>query len=426
MDRVRRKVVITGCGAVSPLGSGNAPLIDGLLAGRTGVRRFHTFPVDPAIAPHSAEVIDFDPKKFIRNRKSIKVMARDIQLAVGAAEVALEHARLKPAEVNRTRFGVNCGAGLIATELEELGSPVEAAIGGDGKLDLKKWGEAGISKMPPLWMLKYLPNMPACHVSIIHDLQGPNNSITAGESSALLAIGEAARLIERNNADIFLAGGADSRIHPLSITRLSLLNRLGTGHPEDPDAASRPFDAARDGIVPGEGAAFLVLESPDHAKARGASILGEVIGFGSCCHPGDRGYAVGRSMSRALTDAKVAPAELGFVCSGAAGGVAEDRDEARGIAEALGTAAGSVPVVAFKSQLGHSFAGSGAIELAACLLAADKGTLPGTRNFTGLEAGMPALRVLADSIPFPNRPFLIYSGSHSGQAGALVIRPRVD
>ena len=422
MSAPDRRIVISGVGVVAPLGTGNSALWRALIAGKSGVMKLQSFSIDGFPTQVAAEVRDFDPKLYVKQRKSLKVMARDIQLAVGAAQIAMDDSGLDPATVDSTRFGVNCGAGLIATDLDELGVPVSHSINGTKKFDLKKWGAEGMEQLFPLWMLKYLPNMPACHISIFYDAQGPNNSITAGEASATLAMGEAYRAMARGVADVFVTGGADSKTNPLSILRLALLRRLSE-RSDDPASVSRPFDADRDGLVVGEGAGLMIFEELDRAKARSAEIYGEVVGFGASCYPGKPRHAIEKAAARALADAGLRPDELGHVVAHGISCVDEDRDEAVALASLLGEAVATVPVVAYKSYWGNLAAASGAVELIASLLALKHGMLPATLNFVGQEPEAPALRILREPTKIPRKPFLSYDLSHSGQCGALVIRP---
>lgn len=421
MNQNDRRTVITGVGAVTPLGTGSGPFWENVAAGKSGVMAVQAFAPNE-IVEVAAEVRDYDAKKFVEQRKSLKVMARDIQVAVGAAKLAIEDADPDLDSVERIRIGVSCGAALMASELDELGPPVSHSVNGSNKFDMQRWGSEGIEKLFPLWMLKYLPNMPACHISIIYDAQGPNNSITAGEASATLAIGEAHRILQRGTAEVMIAGGADSRLHPLSVVRLGLQRRL-TRPVDDPATAVRPFDRERGGLVPGEGAGMLILETLERARDRGAKIYGEVIGFGSACVPKDPSRAVTLGIRRALEDAGLRPEELGHVRAFGAGCVDEDRREAKGLADVLGPAIETVPVVAYKGYLGFLAAACGAVELVLDLLAARHGVLPPTLNFRTPDPDLPPLRILAEKIPYPNQPFVSYDVSHSGQCAALVVRP---
>lgn len=422
MNPGKRRTVVTGVGVVTPLGTGNETFWQALAAGKSGVMPLAAFAVDGLPFQIGAEVRDFDPKNFVKQRKSLKVMARDIQLAVGAAQLVVEDSGLDVERVDPTRFGVNCGAGLIATDLDELGGPIDHSVNGTRKFDLKKWGAEGMERLFPLWMLKYLPNMPACHISITYNAQGPNNSITAGDASATLAMGEAFRVIARGGADLFITGGADSKIHPLSIVRLALLKRLSRRN-DDPARASRPFDSERDGLVAGEGAGLVVFEELEHARGRGARIYGEVVGFGASCQPRHPEKAIESAARRALADAGLVPADLGHVIASGTSCVDEDRREAIALAAILGDRAATIPVVAYKSYFGQLAAASGAVELIASLLAMKHGQLPPTLNFSRMDAGAPPLRIARDTTEFPSKPFLTYDLSQSGQCAALIVRP---
>src|SRR5262249_32236289 len=205
------------------------------------------------------------------------------------------------------RFAVEFGAGLIATELDELAAAARLAANCQpGHVDLEKWGEQGIPNIQPLWMLKYLPNMLACHVSILHNAQGPSNTITEGDVASLLALGEAYRILARGQADFFLVGGGESKLNPLSMTRQSLFLPLSRRN-EEPESACRPFDRRRDGMVLGEGAGVFILEDLEHAKRRGSRIYAEVVGFGAAFDPERKGDGVARAVCAALNEAGIGP-----------------------------------------------------------------------------------------------------------------------
>src|SRR5687768_11320596 len=272
-----RRVVITGIGVISPIGIGTKTFWDNLLAGKVGVRRIESF--DPAGFPSQVagevpayKIGDYVPKSY---RKATKVMARDIELAVIAADDAFKDSGLQSKAYTETpafdgkRFGCNIGAGLINTELNELTTAMNVAREGN-KLDLQKWGREGMNQLTPLWLLKYLPNMLACHVTIIHELRGPSNTITCADASSHLAIGEAFRTIQRGDADMAICGGAESKVNPMGMVRHALLRRLNDTHNDSPESAVRPFDADATGTAVGEGGGLLILEDFDRAKARGA------------------------------------------------------------------------------------------------------------------------------------------------------------
>src|SRR5205085_5445178 len=206
-------------------------------------------------------------------------------------------------QLDPTRFGVEFGAGLIASELPELIDAARASANCEpGKVDLEKWGEAGLPAIQPLWMLKYLPNMLACHISIMHNAQGPNNTVTESDVAGLLALGEAFRIMLRDQADFFLAGGGESRVNPLSMVRQCLFQPLSKRN-DEPQKACRPFDRRRDGLVLGEGGTVLVVEDLEHACKRGARIYAEVVGFGASFDADRSGRGLARAVRIALKEA---------------------------------------------------------------------------------------------------------------------------
>ena len=278
-----------------------------VLAGRGagGIRRLTTFPVADLPNDVGGEVLDFDPKAYAQPkyrttlRKSLKYMARDIQLAVVAALLAVEDAGLVDGGVDPTRFGVDLGAGLISTELDELAPAISQASDGTGEFDYRIWGKDSIPIIPPIWLLKYLPNMLACHISILVDCQGPSNTITEAEAASNLAVGEASRIISRGRADVMITGGADSKIHPLSLVRMSLLDQMSRWSGE-PGRACRPFDLRRDGWVAGEGAGILILEEREHALGAGPASTARSSAPGPAATPRRREGSTPRGSARRL------------------------------------------------------------------------------------------------------------------------------
>ena len=416
-----RRVVLTGIGAVTPIGKESASFWAGISRGQCGINTIKAFDPSPLKTRFAGEIPDFEPKKYLskEGKKSLRVMARSIQLAVAASQVALDDSKIDKDKLDPTRFGVEFGAGLIPSELTELGmaSYLATEEGAHEQADLKIWGEKGIGNIPPLWMLKYLPNMLACHVSILHNAQGPNNSITESDVASLLAVGEAARIIRRNQADFFLVGGADSKINPLSMTRQELFGHLSKRN-DAPKQALRPFDAQRDGLVIGEGGGVVVAEELAHAQQRGASIYGEVVGFGSTFDRGLTGKGLARAIRIALAQAKITPADIDHVNPHGLGSVKLDAFEARAIHEVFGA---TTTVWAVKPNIGTLGAGSGTIELAASLLAMKHGTLPATLNYESPDPACP-IQVLAKPRPI-TKPYFVKTGfTDMGQCAAVVCR----
>jgi 3-oxoacyl-[acyl-carrier-protein] synthase II len=398
-----RRVVITGLGPVTPIGIGVAAFWNALLEGRSGIRRIQSF--DPArfesqIGGEIAglNVADYVPKSY---RKAAKIMARDIVLAVAAAHQAVRDAGLHTrcvlergeaeggANVDSARFGANIGAGLICADLPELAEALHGASE-DGRFSFARWGAEGMNNLTPLWLLKFLPNMLACHVTIVHDAQGPSNTITCGEASSHLAIGEAFRTITRGAADVCICGGAESKGNAMALVRQALGQRLSRRN-ETPEQACRPFAADRDGTVVSEGGGLVILEALEHARQRGVRIYAELIGFGAAHdahmaaqpsqpHPEGRGTAI--AIRKALNDAGVAPQQVDMAATAACGLSAHDRSEAKAIRSALGDRAAQARVMNIKAGVGNNGAGSGAIDFIAAVLAVHYGALPPAFNST--------------------------------------------
>ncbi len=422
MSSRSRRVVVTGIGAVNPLGLNAADFWEGLRAGKNGIRAIRSFDASSLPSRIGGEIVGFDAKKYIdkKDRKSLRVMARGIQLAVAAAQLALDDSKIDKEKLDATRFGVEFGAGLLPTELQEIGPASQLSSNCQpGVVDLQAWGEQGLPAIPPLWMLKYLPNMLGCHVSILHNAQGPSNSITEGDVSALLAVGEAYRIIGRGHGDYFLAGGADSKLNALSMVRQALFGRLSERN--DPERACRPFDRGHDGVVLGEGGAVLALEDLEHAQKRGARIYAEIVGFGAAFDAQRTGKGIARAIRAALGEAKITPDDIDHVNAHGLSVPEIDRWEARGIREAFGACKRTVPVFAPSSYFGNTGAGSGTTELAASLLALHHGQVPKTLNFETPDPESP-IPVSTTAAPV-SKSFIVKIGfTELGQCAAVVCR----
>ncbi|RIK77392.1 MAG: 3-oxoacyl-ACP synthase [Planctomycetota bacterium] len=435
----KRRVVITGLGLVSPLGSTLADFWAALSSGKSGVAPLSLVPpIDGKVVyggecrQFTGDVADFgeldkDLKKAIR--KALKMMCRESMMAVAAAQHAIVDAGLGGGGLDPLTTGVVFGSDLMLSPPEDFIDGMRASgVGGDG-FKYEKWGDAGIAKMNPLWMLSYLPNMPASHIAIFNDLQAANNSLTMREVSSLAAIREAAQTIERGHAERMIAGATGTRIH--SFKTVHALQTEQLANPElRPEEASRPFDARRTGMVCGEGAGAFVLEELNAALARGATIYGEVAGTGlsavadAMLRPSGR-TALENAARAALNEARAAPASIGHISAHAMGSAAGDREEAAAIGDVFGQRADQPPVVAAKSFFGNLGAGSGAVEMIASLLAVRHGTLFPTLNYTTPDPDC-SLNVVADATPRPaGTSFLKLSSTPQGQAAALVVR-RID
>lgn len=413
MNSSRRRVVVTGIGTINACGLGSGVLWQAALEGRSAIRELTHFSSNGSPVRVGGEVPNFRPEDFIPTRKSLKVMSRDIRLAVAASILAVRDAHLEPGSFDPTRAGVTLGSGLINNELEEVGAGIKAGFDADGKFQMKLFGREGIRALFPLWLLKYLPNMPACHLSIVHGLRGPSNTLTTSSTGCLQAVGEASRVIERGDADLMLAGACDSKLNPLGLARLHLLGIL-SGQNQEPGEVYRPFDRRRDGMVIGEGAGLFVLEERRHALRRGARIYGEIAGFAA--HVG----SPERTMRNALEDSAREPGEIGFIHANGSGVPREDVEEAHSIARVFVNGAGRVPVTASKSLTGHLVDAVGTSELTLSFLSLREKTLSAITNLDEPDPACP-LNFVRSSQEIKKPSFLVNALGLGGQSASLVV-----
>ena len=402
-------------GIVCPLGIGSEAVWTAIEDRVSGIRTIPRLAEAGFPITFGGEVPDFDGKQYVQPRKSLKVMSRETQQAFTAAELAWADAGLASHAVDPERLGVVLGANVFRSEMDELVA-LYRTTATDGQFDFGKW-HAAFKDLYPLWMLKYLPNMAACHIGISKDARGPNNTIVQGEVSSLLAVVEAADTIARGHADVMLTGATGSMLSWVDVcwhggARMSR-------HNADPASACRPFDAKRDGFAMAEGAATFTLESLAHAEQRGARILGRILGYGRRAEAVERGKTVtGRALAQAIGSAlamgHVAPNEVGHVNVHGLATADDDAAEAGAIIDTLD----DVPVTGLKGYVGNAGASCGAIELAISLLAAQKNVVPPTLNCDD-----PAFDVnIADNLRFARSPaFLKLSHKCTGQAVALLV-----
>ncbi|QGJ71418.1 Beta-ketoacyl-acyl-carrier-protein synthase II [Planctomycetales bacterium 10988] len=420
---LRQEIVITGLGLVCPLGIGSSEVWPALEAGKSGVRTLSRLEPEGLPMKIGGELPDFNPKPYLPNRKVLKLMSRDIQLAVASAALAYEDGKLDDSSVAPERIGVSFGAHTMMSDLADLEQVYQKCVQ-DGKFQFSEWGEGAMGSVFPLWMLKYLPNMPACHIAIYRDARGPNNSIIQNEISSLLAFNEAIRVIERDRADVMITGGTGVKIHYIysnSWHRYESYSKQ-TEHPEQ---ACRPFDQDRDGQVAGEGSACFLLETKAHAKDRGIPILAEVLGYGVGTEhvPHGKkatGKAIQLAIQNALKEADLSPEQIDYVNAHGLSTVVEDELEARAIQSVLG----DTPITAFKSYFGNASAGSGALELAISLLALQKGKIPPTLNYETPDPACPVNVISGEFLEVKNPICLKLSFTQAGQAVALIVGAR--
>ena len=366
----KRRVVITGLGLITACGQGWKPYWEAVLEGQSHIRYLSHLGSESLPVKMAGEISNFNPTDFIKQRKSLKLMSKEIQLAVAASYLALQDASLKLNETQRERFGISLGTGIINNDLDEMGVGIKAALGENGKFSMTKFGREGIRALYPLWFLKYLPNMPACHISIAHGLRGPSNTVTTSSAAGAQAIGEAFRVIQRGDADLMLAGSTDSKINAMGISRFQLLGLLSY-QDQDPQKAYRPFDLRHDGIVLGEGAGLILIEELTHATKRGARIYGEMVGYGSSSdfnhNPHAKEDYTGKRMAmmRALHDSSTDPEDIDFILANGSGIPSEDIQEAHAVRSIFEPSFDSLRVSGVKPITGHLVYGSGGVEAGA-------------------------------------------------------------
>ena len=419
------RVVVTGVGVVSPIGIGNDCFWDSLLHNRTGIDFLQSMPSDGLPSAFGAEVRDFNPVNFLRDKKFVKVMCRDIQLGVASSNLAVTDANVRSGWIDPDRLGVVYGAGRMTCHPSELAAAVNACRT-EGGFDPDKWGPEALASIAPLWLLRQLPNMPASHVSIDHNACGPNNTITCRDASALLALSEAVRVIEAGRADAMIVGACSSNIHPVDIAKFHSFEGLSR-RTDDPTRACRPFDFERDGTVVGEGAASFVVESYQHAVRRGANIYAEVLGVGAGCDGKglaneSAGLGLVRAMESAIDGAGIRASELGHINAQGKSTQPDDIVEARAYHRVFGDLALKIPVTALKSYVGHFDAGAGAVELAGTLLSLKNGYIPATLNY---EIPDPRCRLnvaRGEATRLSNRTAITVNRTAMGQSAAAVLR----
>ncbi len=368
-DRPVRRVVVTGLGLVTPLGTGVEKTWKALCAGESGVGRITRFDPSGYDAQIAAEVKDFDPAQFIE-KKEIKKMDTFIHYAVGASQLAVDDAGLKVSPEEATRVGVYIGSG----------------IGGLGSIehyhDVLK--EKGPGRVSPFFIPMTIINLASGQVAIRVGAKGPNSCAVTACATGNHCIGDAYRLIQRNDADVMIAGGAEAAITPLGVAGFASAKALSFRNTE-PEKASRPFDKDRDGFVLGEGAGVVVLEELEHARARGARIYAEVIGYAmnsDAYHitaPPEEGEGAVRCMEMALKDAGVAKTDIGYINAHGTSTMA-DAIETKAIKHVFGEQAYKIPVSSTKSMTGHLLGAAGGIEAVFSILALHHGILPPTIN----------------------------------------------
>ena len=427
-----REIVITGIGIVSPIGIGVGPFWDSLSSGRSGIRKSELYPGFAAPGGVGGNVRDFTDesarKVYLKEqRKNLKAMCREIQLGVASALLALGDAKVDYENYEHERLGVEFGANLMLSTPEVL---LEGCIACSDQetnsFHEDRWGKSGLNKLVPLWLLRYLPIMPACHISISADARGPSNSLTLDDVSGNTVIAEALRIITRGDADMMIVGVTGTTLHPIKTLHLALWNDLART-PEAPESRARPFDLHRSGRVVAEGSCSFILEDRASAEKRGAKILGRILGVGSSCvtlpdQSGNYRLALANAMRGALRDAGLRPDQIGHINAHGLGTRDVDIAEAQAILDVFGEDLGKrIPVTALKSFLGNSGAGAGLLELAGSIIGLTHGVIPYTLNYETPDPACPLNIVSKQPLATSNRVVLNVNVTRIGQAAAVIV-----
>jgi 3-oxoacyl-[acyl-carrier-protein] synthase II len=408
----RVRVVITGAGAITPLGQNIETFWENLLAGNSGIAAMTLCDTTEYPTKIAAEVKDWRPEDFL-DRKEARRMARFSQFAVAAAMQAIDDSGLQLDHEDCTRIGVLLGNGNGG--YPNLEDAVRTIVGRGGM------------RMDPLLMPKALPNMAAAQVSLQLGLKGYNGTTVTACAAATQAIGEAADLIRAGRADIILSGGTEAGISQLGLGAFAVMRAMSTRN-DEPERASRPFDAERDGFVPAEGAAVFVMETMEHARERNAQILAEVAGFGACADayhlvaPCPDGEGASRAMALALADAGVTPEQVDYVNAHGTSTPLNDLSETVAIKAVFGEQAYQVPISSTKSMIGHALGGSGALEVAACLKTLESGRIHPTANLENADPKCDLDYVPNVARSADVRTILKNSFGFGGQNACLVLR----
>jgi len=371
-DNQRIRVVVTGLGAITALGSDLDQFWTSLVDGKSGIRKITQFDASDLPCQIAGEVPDYDPEDYMP-LKQARRLSRASQLALASAHKAVSDADLKIERVNPERVGVYFGTGI---------GGLERAIEGANEIEAK-----GFARLNPFYLPSAIPNMPAFHVTQYLGAVGPSSTITTACATGTQAVGEAAQVIRNGRADIMISGGVEALIKNFSIAGFCSMRALPTSFNDEPEKASRPFDAKREGFVFSEGAACLVLENLEHAVARGAHIYAEVAGYatsGDGFHiaaPDPEAKGPIRTMQWAIGDAGLVPDEIEYINAHGTSTPANDPVETFAIKEVFGERAYSIPISSTKSMIGHAMGASGAIEAVACVLTIDRKTIHPTINY---------------------------------------------
>jgi 3-oxoacyl-[acyl-carrier-protein] synthase II len=388
---MNNRVVITGMGWITPMGNSIEDVWKRLLNGESGISQTTIFDASAFPTSISAEVKDYRLSDFLGNIGPHGGAGRNTMFALGACAQAWKAAKLDSKSLDLDRVGIYLGSGEGSLDFDAYtGAALSAWKAQTNEIDMVKWAEVAFERMNVVRELEQEPNMPLSHLALMTGARGPAMNCLTACAASTQAIGEATEILRRGDADVMIGGGAHSMIHPFGVTGFNRLTALSTAN-ENPSRASRPFDAQRGGFVLGEGAGMVILETLDHAKARGATILAEVVGYGSTAdafritdqHPEGEGAIA--AMKEALADAGMSSKDIHYVNAHGTGTRENDGNETGAIKSVFGEFAKTCPVSSIKSMMGHLIAAAGAVELICCVLAIRDNMLPPTTNLENFD-----------------------------------------
>jgi len=428
------RVVITGMGIVSPLGHDVDTLWKALLSGKSGVAKNTIFDASTFPTTFDAEVKDYNLTKYTKNPQLHKNSNRGSAFVVGATAQACNQAQInietaEPTDgIDRTRLGIYLGAGEGSVDNDVF---FAAIVNGwdteKNEMDWGRWAQVAFEKMNSMRELEQEPNMPAAHIAMLTGARGPTRSCLTACAASTQAVGEAMMMIRKGDADIIIAGGAHSMIHPLGLTGFNRLTALSTRN-DSPETASRPFSATRDGFVLGEGAAVVILESLSSAKKRGVEILAEVIGYGSSSdafrvtdmHEEGRGAI--QAINAALADAGISYEDIDYISTHGTSTMENDSIETKAIKAVFKERAKNTPVSSVKSMLGHLIGAAGAAELITCVCAIRDNILPPTMNLVDRDPELDLDYVPNEPRKMPVNIVINESFGFGGQNNVVIIK----
>jgi len=409
---MERRVVVTGLGALTPLGIGAEATWEGMRSGRSGITTITLFDASSFSSQIGGEVKDFDPAAWIEPRE-VRHTDRFVQFAIAAAKMAVDDAGLDFDQLDNNRIGVLIGSGIGGTWTWEAQHRILL--------------ERGPSRVSPFFIPMMIMDMASGRVAMLFGARGPNSAVVTACASSAHAIGDAFEIIRRGDADIMIAGGAEAAVSPIALAGFCAMRALSRRN-DDPPRASRPFDLNRDGFVMSEGAGIVILEDFEHARRRNAQIYGEIIGYGMSAdayhitQPCPDGEGMALSMEAALRDAQASAAQIDYINAHGTATPAGDPAETRALKRVFGDRAGSIPCSSTKSVTGHLLGAAGAVEAIACLLAIRDHVVPPTTNLDDPDPECDLDYVPSQAREHPVRFAMSNSFGFGGHNATLILR----